>query len=43
MENRWNDIDKKKTNYWGKIRSKCHSLHRKFYLDYPGIELRLRN
>jgi hypothetical protein len=38
MEHRWNETDRGKQKYSGKILSQCHFLHHKFHMDWPGIE-----
>jgi hypothetical protein len=38
MEHWWNEIDRGKPKYSGKILSQCHFVHHKSHMDGPGIE-----
>jgi hypothetical protein len=38
MEHRWNEIDKGKPKYSGKILSQRHFDHRKSHMDWPVFE-----
>jgi hypothetical protein len=43
MEHRWNETDKGKPKYSGKNLSKCHLVHHKSHMDYPGSNPGLRD
>ena len=33
----WNETDREKRKYWEYSLSKCHFIHHKFHVDWPGI------